>query len=211
MIRNGLDKAFRANIMNEDLEAARFETFMVRPGTETIYRETKRFAETFTPGQIGIIGYGNPGNGKSHLFAAVHHHVDNQGYTSLFIDCSRLFQIVSDASKYSSKINIADVVNGAVGADLLTLDELGCRKITSDEYDVLFTIINGRQGKTTNGTTNLDLDELQQWLSVDKYKQPLDVKGRLIDRILGSCDVLENNGSSYRIEKAMNRMGNRGA
>lgn len=207
MIRNNLDKAYRANIMNEDLSAARFSSFTVRPGTDVIYRETKRFAENFNPGTTGIIGFGNPGNGKSHLFASIHHHVDEQGYISLFIDCSRLFEIVSDAKKFSSKINISDIVNGAISADLLTLDELGCRKITSDEYDILFTIINGRQGKTTNGTTNLDPDELMEWLSVDKFKQPLDPKGRLIDRILGSCDIVENQGTSYRQEKALRRMG----
>lgn len=207
MVRNNLDKAYRTNIMNDELTAARFSTFTVRPGTDVIYRETKKFAEEFTPGQVGSIGYGNPGNGKSHLFASIHHHLNDRGYISLFIDCSRLFEIVADAKKFSSKVNIGDIVNGAIGADLLTLDELGCRKISSDEYDVLFTIINGRQGKTTNGTTNLDLDELMQWLAVDKYKQPLDTKGRLIDRILGSCDVIENNGTSFRQEKAMRRLG----
>lgn len=201
-----MDRAYRHNIMNQNLVHARFSNFTPRDGTYLMFKETMSFAQNFDNYTTGLLCYGDPGNGKSHLCAAIHHYLDEKGYVSLFLDCSQLFNIAEDAKKYSSKISISEIINAAIGCDLLTLDELGAGKITQDEFtDILFPIINGRQGKKTNFTTNLDLDELQQWLAVDKYGKPLDSKNRIIDRIIGSCETIVNEGSSYRLEQNAKR------
>jgi DNA replication protein DnaC len=201
-----MEKAYRHNIMNDDLKEARFSNFEPRLGTETILDKSKDFAENFEHKKVGLMGFGNPGNGKSHLFASIHHYLDERGYVSLFLDCSQLFNIAEDAKKFSSKTTISEIINAAIHCDLLTLDEMGAGKITNDEFtDILFPIINGRQGKKTNYTTNLDLDEIMEWFATDKYGKPLDNKGRLIDRILGSCEIVKNNATSKRQEEAMKR------
>lgn len=202
-----MEKAYRHNIMNDNLKEARFSTFEDRPGTHLMFEKAMDFAQNFEEKKVGLLGYGDPGNGKSHLFASIHHFLDERGHVSLFLDCSQLFNIAEDAKKFSSKTTISDIINAAIGCDLLTLDEMGAGKLTQDEFtDILFPIINGRQGKLTNYTTNLDLDELREWFATDKYKQPLDFKDRLIDRIIGSCDVVKNNGSSKRQEDSFKRM-----
>lgn len=201
-----MEKAYRQNIINESLTAARFENFNVRDGTKNLYNLALEFAKEFDTQKQGLLIFGEVGNGKSHIAAAIHHYLDERNYVSLFLDCSQLFNIAADAKKYSSKSSITEIVNAAIGCDLLTLDEIGAGKITQDEFtDILFPILNGRQGKVTNLTTNLTLDELETWLRTDKYKQPLDDKGRLLDRIIGNTKIIKNNGSSYRREQAMKR------
>lgn len=205
--KNYMEQVYKQNLMNDKLKVARFENFEDRPGTAIAFRETNAFAGKFDRQQRGIMLFGNAGNGKSHLCAAIHHHLEAEGFVSLFLEVQRLFNLAEDARRFSSKINLNDVINAAINADLLTLDELGAGKLSQEEFsDVLFPIINGRQGKPTNYTTNLDLDELAQWFAIDRYGKPLDNKGRLIDRILGSCVVVQNTGTSKRIEDAARRL-----
>lgn len=205
--RSYMEQVYKQNLMNDSLMVASFNSFIERPGTEIPLREAKKFANNFESQKTGILLYGDPGNGKSHLCASIHHKLDEDGHVSLFLEVQRLLNLTDDARKFSSKVNLNDVINAAIQADLLTLDELGAGKLTQDDLtDVLFPIINGRMGKPTNYTTNLNLDELMDWFASDKYGRPLDNKGRLIDRLLGSCEAIQNNGTSKRQEDALKRM-----
>lgn len=194
--------------MNEKLQQARMDNFIVRPGTETLYESCQEFIANYENEGQGILSFGVAGNGKSHLAAAIHHHLDEQDYNCLFIDFSQLVLMVEDAKKYTSKIQISELISAAIHCDLLTLDEIGVLPLTGDEYkNILFPIVNGREGKKTNYTTNLDLNELRDWFAVDKYGHPLDTKNRLIERIIGSTKIVKNSATSKRLEEALNRKG----
>lgn len=202
-----LEKAYKKSIMNDSLKQASFDNFIPRRGTELCFTETRNMAMNFETRKEGLILYGKPGNGKSHLAAAIHHHVDQLGYVSLFLDVSQLFNIAKDTFKFSSKLSLTDIISAAIDCDLLTLDELGSGILTETEFnDILFPIINGRQGKLTNYTSNLDIGRLKTWFAYGRNKEPLDVDGRLIDRMLGSSIIMENHGTSKRQEDAMSRM-----
>jgi DNA replication protein DnaC len=206
--RAAMEKAYKRSIMSDDLKGAMFQTFLPRAGAEHVRREAEKFVDDFERRKHGLFFYGKPGNGKSHLMASIHHELDRQGYVCLFLDCSQLFNLARDTMNKNSKVSLTDIITAAVDCDLLTLDELGSGSLSEYEFnDVLFPIINGRQGKKTNYTSNLDLIRLKQWFAMDKYKNPVDPDGRLIDRILGSCDICENLATSKRQEDAMRRMG----
>jgi DNA replication protein DnaC len=202
-----LEKTYTQNIMSETLKVATFNSFIEREGTEEILKASKSFAEEFESRTVGLMFYGIPGNGKSHLAAAIHHELDRQGFVSLFLDCSQLFNLAKGTFHRNSKSTLTDIINGAISCDLLTLDELGSGFITEYEFnDILFPIINGRQGKKTNYTTNLDIHRLKRWFEKDKQGNSVDVDGRLLDRILGSTDIYENKSKSKRLEDAKKRM-----
>jgi len=205
--RDRLERHYKRSIMSDRLKRASFENFEPRRGTESVLYEAKKFANDFESTELGLMLYGTPGNGKSHLMAAVHHELDKQGYVCLFLDVSQLFNIAKDTFKHSSKVSLTDIITAAVDCDLLTLDEIGSGVLTETEFnDILFPIINGRMGKKTNYTSNLDLNRLGNWFAKGKNGEPLDNYGRLIDRIIGSCEIYENLASSKRQEDAMRRI-----
>lgn len=205
--RGKMERIFSRSIMNEKLKQASFDNFIARTGSESVLSAALEFVGTYETRETGLLFYGPPGNGKSHLAASIHHELDRQGFVCLFLDVPQLIEMAKGTFKNDSKISITDIVSGAVSCDLLTLDELGAGSITEFEYkDILFPILNGRQGKITNFTSNLDLERLENWLLRDKQGKIVDEDGRLFDRILGCTDIYENTATSKRREDALKRM-----
>src|SRR5690242_2227089 len=62
-----LEKTYKRSIMNERLKTASFDNFELRRGTELCFTESRNFAEQFENRTDGLLMFGKPGNGKSHL------------------------------------------------------------------------------------------------------------------------------------------------
>lgn len=191
----------RYNLIPDSLKIAGFKNFVKRPGSEKCYQIAKKFYVNFESEENGYVFFGGVGSGKSHLARAIQRSLDADGWPTLFLDWPKLADL-SRRSIQDKSIDIGAIVRAAVDVDLLVLDDIGTGHLTDYEYkSIAFPVINGRQGKKTIYTSNLDPERLDAWFASDKDDKPLDVDGRCMDRIIGSCTFVLNKASSYRRER----------
>jgi DNA replication protein DnaC len=199
-------RIYGEGLIDEELKNASFDSFVERPELQSAFQIAKGFAQDFESQEYGLYLFGSVGTGKSHLAASIHKELINQGYASVYIDVTQLFGLAKSSFKEGSKKSDQDYIQAAIKCELLTLDEIGLAPLTEYEFKILFQILNGRKGKLTNFTSNLDLDRLERWFAVDKNGRPLDQDGRLFDRLMGSTLPLPVNAGSYRKFKAQQRL-----
>lgn len=211
--RTRLQKYYSKNIIAPAIIDATFDNWIARPGTEKAHAAAQAFDQEFEGRTLGLLLTGDPGNGKSHLARAAQKAIDARGWVTLFLDWPQLTELAK-ATFDQHNFSIADIIRGACDADMLVLDELGAGKLTEWEFKtLLFPLLNGRTGKKTFATTNLDLNELENWFKWGRPEGPernaieIDAKGRLFDRVLGNFHIVKNNGASKRREDALSRRG----
>jgi DNA replication protein DnaC len=196
-----IQRTYARSLVADSIQDATLENFTYRDGTGIALTKSKEFVKHFSTRKTGILLFGKPGNGKSHLARGMEQAIDAMHYATLFLDWLKLCELAKATFSRNSKTTIADYVTAAVEADFLVLDELGAGTLSDFEFkNLLFPIVNGRQGKKTVYTTNLDIKRLAAWMAAH------DPDGRIIDRIIGSCEIVQNSGTSKRVEDAEKRM-----
>ena len=159
-------------VNDETILKARFENFK-KDGAEEghVFHLTKRSVEDFLQGKtFNLWMQGKPGTGKSHLAYSFAHEVNELGkYKVLFIDMSELVKSIRATFNNQSVENEQSIIKKLTSADLLVLDDVGSEvgnidtKNTASDFvsRVVFSIFNGRQGKSTICTTNLTGSQLK--------------------------------------------------
>lgn len=205
MKRDRIRRLYGDSLIDKELQGASFENFKLRPGTEAAFKLARNFVNKFKEQTYGLYLYGPKGAGKSHLAAAIHHELLRQGFASVFIDTSQLFGMAKATFNKQNNRTDQDYIRAAVGAELLVLDEIGLAPMSNYEFQLLFQIVNGRKGKPTIYTSNLNLSRLREWLKHDRSGQPLDEDDRIFDRIVGGALPIEIKAESYRQYMAKER------
>lgn len=152
----------------------------------------KQIAALLAVGASPLYLYGPVGTGKSCAAAAIYRHWPKGEWT----DYTNPFFIV--ASQMTAKIAHADY-SGSDGkwkhykrcreANLLVVDDIGRRKLTDDQAEILLTIVEERRQNPTIYTSNFRPDELAEKLGDD----------RLASRILRGMNVVEFTGPDRRL------------
>lgn len=200
-------RLYSAGLMDDELKRASFSNFELRKGTENGYLFAKQFVENFKEQDVGLYLFGPVGNGKSHLAAAIHHQLLQKGYASVFINVNLLFRKLKSTFHFNNQKSDFDYINAAIQCEILTLDEIGLKPLSEYEYGVLYDILDGRKGKLTNFTSNLDLKRLKDWFTYNKDGKLLDPEGRAFDRVIGSTLPIQFKAeSSYREYKLQRRL-----
>jgi DNA replication protein DnaC len=205
-----IERKFVFSALGERFEQCRFDTFTARPGSEKALQMAREYAMRFGDyGGDSLLIWGQPGNGKSHLAAAVCHEIKERGKVPIFQTMSELLERIRSTFRQERKEQEAEIMAALQKCDLLVLDDLGAEKVTDWTLDVLFRIIDGRyrKKKPTLFTTNFSPTELLHRFKPDKSSTEHDIAARRIhDRILEVSVIVENRATSYRREVAENRI-----
>lgn len=199
-----IDRIMAMSNLGERFARATFDNWLRNPQTENCYETVKRYADSFNRDVVeGLCIYGVPGNGKSHLAAALVHSAVEKGYTAVFIEAPDLFaKIKASYNDGTDGISESKILNALSKCDLLVLDDAGAEKPTAWVQEKFYQIINARYKNhlplviTTNTKDMAGLEEV--------------IGFRAYDRVLEMCRPVKNNGSSYRRSIAVERLRNDG-
>lgn len=183
--------------LGERFKNATFDSFEDKPGTGQCCCAVKQYAEDFDKKtETGYCIYGRPGNGKSHLAAALVNRVIQRGFTAVFIEVPDLFSQIK--ATYDGEGSEGDILRSLTSCDLLVLDDAGAEKPTEWVQEKFYQIINARYKNhrpvviTTNTKDMAGLEDI--------------IGFRAYDRVLEMCLPLKNNGESYRRSLAVQRL-----
>ena len=194
-----LDRVLAMSNLGERFRNASFDAWQEKPGTEICYHTLKEYAETFDrSSDTGYCIYGRPGNGKSHLAAALVNRVIQRGYTAVFIEAPDLFSRIKATYGADGTGSEDKILRSIASCDLLVLDDAGSEKPTAWVQEKFYQIINARykDRKPLVVTTNTpDMAGLEEIIGFRAY-----------DRVLEMCQPLKNTGESYRRSIAVQRL-----
>ncbi|MGO4890677.1 ATP-binding protein [Anaerobacillus sp. MEB173] len=201
-----IEKFLKLSSTNEDLVKMTFANFIKRPGSEQTLKEIENAVQNFEKrGKLGVFIFGETGNGKSHLTAAGANELMNQGYSVIYLTEKDLYSRLQETKRFQNPETLLEIMNACLEADLLIWDDfMSSQRLTDDEKDWTFQIINGREraNKPIWLTSNLTPEEFDH--PDTKYR--FDNKARTWWRLIGNMNCVYNRASNYRAHLAMERM-----
>lgn len=188
-----------------------FDDFDVRSGKEEAFYAALDYVcnfKSYRSEGIGLTFIGPCGRGKTLLSSIICNEVIKRGYTALIVVAKALYlEMQSTYSKTTGREPI-DVINPAVGADLLVLDNLNAGRFGSDELEKLFLVINGRveHKRPTMINATKDLDKLNNKLAPDHISRIMGCNGQPIR--IGGEDMrrVQSQAITSRREESIRRL-----
>jgi DNA replication protein DnaC len=144
-----------------------------------------------------VLVFGLPGVGKSHLACALGYALIDAGRSVLFIPTYQLVQQLLAARR---DLSLPRALRALDVFDAIILDDLGYVQQTSEEAEVLFTLMAERyERRSLIITSNL---VFSQWDRI--FKTPI-VTAAAIDRLVHHSIIIEIDRLSVRAEEAKKR------
>lgn len=194
-----IQKILRLSSSIEALKAYTWENLRVRQGMEVAVEEVKNAVEEFEQrGSIGLHIFGASGAGKTHITAAGANELLKKGYSVIFLTEKDLFSRFKESHYYENEERFFEIMNACLQADLLVWDDLlSSQRLTNQEKDWIFQVVNGRERakKPIWYTSNLT----DQDVAKSKYQYVLDDAGRTWGRIVANSKSIFNRATNYRL------------
>lgn len=200
-----IERLLRLSSAMDDIKSMTFENYQIREGNQESLKEIRHAIDNFKErGKLGVFIFGETGNGKSHLTAAGGNELIEQGYAVIYITEKDLFSRLQATKNFRNEESFQEIMGACLDADLLIWDDfMSSQKLSDEEKDWTFQIINGREraNKPIWATSNITPKEFQS----DEIAYRLDDKGRTWWRIIGNMNCVFNRATNYRKERAIRR------
>jgi DNA replication protein DnaC len=152
---------------------------------------------SFLDRAVNVIAFGNPGTGKTHLFAALGHELVRQNRTVLF---TPTFQIVQRLLAAKRDLRLSSELRKLDCFEALILDDIGYVQQDREEMEVLFTLLAERyERRSVLITSNL---VFSKW---DQIFKDTMTTAAAVDRVVHHSVILELAIDSYRARAAKER------
>lgn len=189
---------FAISDMGDKYLQASFDNFITRQGADSVLKIAKHYVESFDEfGFESLMLFGEPGNGKTHLAAAIHNYLVAQGKIVVFVSMPDLLGKIKATFNQNNEESEQQILKALNICDLLIIDDLGAEKTSEWVQQVVFTIFDSRYRRELPilVTSNLSPKEL-----------PKQIGKRVCDRLVEMSQPIENKAVSYRRDIAKGRM-----
>lgn len=190
----------RLSVEPFELQGENFDTYEPKNETQQAgLKLTKQFLNDELR-QTTLFFQGDTGLGKTHLSYSVYkHYKDENKEPTLFIDLPSLLSTIRGTYGGNGDLTQERIMEYISRAGLFVLDDIGAEYVKPDANgyeswaaDILFQVVNSRQGKKNIYTTNFSSKHLTQ-----KYGM---MSKRIISRLMSNARIIKLDGQDHRLK-----------
>lgn len=194
-----INSIIKNSLMDTSFRAKTFNNWDFQKGNKMMHKIGIKYSDNFKEMKdksIGLLIYGNPGNGKTYTSAAIANKLLENMIPVICVSTNSLLERIKETFNSWGKEAEETILKSLSNADLLILDDLGTEQQTDWSKTKIYNLIDSRyrNGLPLIITTNFSLEDLE-----NKYGK------RTYDRLLEMCTPVENDGPSIRLKNAVEK------
>ena len=195
-----LNSIFKNSLMDEKFKQCTFENWNHYIGSEKIFNICSKYASNFTKAKednLGLMLYGEPGNGKTHAVSCIANYLMLRGIPTICVSINKMLERIKKTYSSYGKEGEETVLKSLSNADLLIIDDLGTEQISEWSQAKIYNIIDARYRNELPiiVTTNIKVTDLEEMYHKRTY-----------DRLMEMCTPVLSDGKSIRAQKGKEKI-----